>query len=181
MKKVDKSLLVAMEFESIVSASTGKRDGVNNKLYAIEGAPGVFRRVARTTTGITKPEKNLLAQFDGSIIELVYAKDVVDEILEAVSTQGEEETPTDPTDPTKDVGINPSAGVDTGSFRSESQNGAAGSSGVEILGQPRVESEGQACQNPSSPKSEPAGYHETPTEPPTSYPDRKRRSAPLSP
>ena len=85
MKKIDKNLLVAMEFETIVAAPSGKRDGVNNRLYAIEGRPGIYRRVARSTTGLTSPEGgNLLAQFDGSIVELAGDCDICAEIKEAL-------------------------------------------------------------------------------------------------
>jgi hypothetical protein len=77
-------LKVAMEFESIIAQGDGKRDAVSPKLYAIEGVSGVFKRVPRSGRGIDAPKDAVLCSFEGSIIELVMAEEVMEELAEAL-------------------------------------------------------------------------------------------------
>jgi hypothetical protein len=78
MKRPSETHLTAMQFESVIVAGGGRQTG----LYAIEGVPGVFRRVPKSTAA-ARPDGHLVAYFGGTEVELVRAKDVEAELSEA--------------------------------------------------------------------------------------------------
>lgn len=76
----------ALEFERIQAAASriDKERALNKRLYAIPGVEGIFRRVARSGTGLAiKRENARLATFDGTIIELIRDQAAENEIREA--------------------------------------------------------------------------------------------------
>jgi hypothetical protein len=68
----------ALEFEHIQAGGNAVQYGgetvrcLNRRLYAVPGVEGIFRRVARSSSGLnTTRERAYLTTFDGSIIELL--------------------------------------------------------------------------------------------------------------
>jgi hypothetical protein len=68
----------ALEFEHIQAGGNAVQYGgetvrcLNRRLYAVPGIEGIFRRVARSSSGLnTTREMAYLTTFDGSIIELL--------------------------------------------------------------------------------------------------------------
>jgi hypothetical protein len=90
MKTAEGGLRQAMEFERFQAAVNKVHVGgesircVNRRLYAVPGIEGIFRRVARSSGGLsTTREGALLATFDGTIVELVRDVAAESELREA--------------------------------------------------------------------------------------------------
>lgn len=78
MKRPADERLVAMQFEHVIQSGGGR----SPQLYAIEGVPGVYRKVAKTPAS-ERPEDHLLAYFGSSEVQLTRAKDVEEELRQA--------------------------------------------------------------------------------------------------
>lgn len=88
MRSGSAAIAQAMQFETITAESREMRQGrrcVDNRLYAISGRDGVFRRVPRTGQGLRAPSTPgaVLAYFERSVIELVRDDGIEAELREA--------------------------------------------------------------------------------------------------
>lgn len=84
----DQGHAIAAQFEHIVMPNS---DGCyTNKLYAVEGRIGVFKRLPMDSCDTTGSFK---AWFDGGFIRLVAAEGVQDELVEAMQIGKEDTTP----------------------------------------------------------------------------------------
>jgi hypothetical protein len=82
MRKFEHNLPEAMEFEALDSRLV---DGFfNKKLYAIAGRPGVYRRVARSGSGMKVNRKDaFMVVVNGSPVEMVPDPDTMRELMAA--------------------------------------------------------------------------------------------------
>jgi hypothetical protein len=80
VKKTDSpEMRPAMEFEHLTALRRGPYATL--ALYGIEGTPGVFRRIARTATGLNVGTiHSTLARWQGGVIELVRCPEIDEEL-----------------------------------------------------------------------------------------------------
>jgi hypothetical protein len=98
MKSGSAAIAQAMQFETITAESRETIKGlrcVDNRLYAISGQPGVFRRAPRTGQGLRAPTTPgaVLAYFQRSVIELVRDDGIEAELREAGLVKPHERQP----------------------------------------------------------------------------------------
>lgn len=101
MRKSSHKLPAASQFETLKACNVGDGStGTSRHLYAVEGVAGIFRRVRRTGKGLKAGDPgNVVAQFDGSAIELALDGDITRELQEAgiLPCPKKPETPPDQT------------------------------------------------------------------------------------
>lgn len=78
MRRPQDERLTAMQFEKVMLTGGGRQTA----LYAIEGVPGVYRRVPKSPVS-SRPKGHLVAYFGNAEVELVRATDIEDELAQA--------------------------------------------------------------------------------------------------
>lgn len=78
MRRPQDERLTAMQFERVMLTGGGRQTA----LYAIEGVPGVYRRVPKSPAS-SRPKGNLVAYFGNTEVELVRASDIEEELAQA--------------------------------------------------------------------------------------------------